>query len=161
MPRCQCRNPMGPSPNARMSRSVPRGSPRTKIRGESSSNARKLRSAGFTPQKIRAKLSSNVCLLKLRGAGLTPHFHAELPTNGYSQWMPSMESFREHEEFRLFPISFVVPFLRPLPPRSSPTIRGRWYRSAASAWVQPRNPFPSFWTWLFASTSHSWVMACW
>ena len=25
-------------------------------------------------------------------------------------------------------------------------LRGRWYRSAASAAVQPRTPFPSFWT---------------
>ena len=31
--------------------------PAQKIRAESSSNARKLRSAGFTPQKIRAELS--------------------------------------------------------------------------------------------------------
>ena len=40
--------------------------------------ARKLRSGGFTPHKIRAELSSNGSQLKLRTAGLTPHFHAEL-----------------------------------------------------------------------------------
>ena len=41
--------------------------------------ARKLRSAGFTPHKIRAELSSNVSSPKLRGAGLTPHkIRAEL-----------------------------------------------------------------------------------
>ena len=40
--------------------------------------ARKLRSSGFTPHKIRAELSSNGSQLALRTAGLTPHFHAEL-----------------------------------------------------------------------------------
>ena len=41
--------------------------------------ARKLRSGGFTPHKIRAELPSNhqMAQLKLRTAGLTPHFHAE------------------------------------------------------------------------------------
>ena len=44
--------------------------------------ARKLRSAGFTPQKLRAELSSNLSALKLRGAGLTPqNLHAGLPSN--------------------------------------------------------------------------------
>ena len=37
-----------------------------------------------------------------------------------------------------------VPLLRPLPHRSAYTSRGGWYRSAASAGVQPRTPFPSF-----------------
>ena len=63
--------------------------------------ARKLRSAGLTPQNFRAELSSNGYFLKLRGAGLTRHFHAELPSNGHAQWKPSMESFRKHEEIRL------------------------------------------------------------
>ena len=52
-----------------------RGSPGTKIselRGHQM--ARKLRSGGFTPHKIRAELSSNCSQLKLRTAGLTPHF---------------------------------------------------------------------------------------
>ena len=35
--------------------------------------ARKLRSGGFTPHKIRAELSSNGSQLKFRTAGLTPH----------------------------------------------------------------------------------------
>ena len=44
--------------------------------------ARKLGSAGFTPQKLRAELSSNLSALKLRGAGLTPqNLHAGLPSN--------------------------------------------------------------------------------
>ena len=46
------------------------GSPRTKIRAERSSNARKLRSAEFTPsKKIRAELSSNGS--EVRRAGVT------------------------------------------------------------------------------------------
>ena len=43
--------------------------------------ARTLRSAGFTPQELRAELSSNGFSMRLRGARLTPHFHAELPSN--------------------------------------------------------------------------------
>ena len=50
-----------------------------KVRGESSPNARKLRSAGFTPQKNRAELSSGFSL-ELRTAGFTPHIHAGLPS---------------------------------------------------------------------------------
>ena len=58
--------------------------------------ARKLRSARFTPQKLRAELSSNGCSMRLRGAGLTPHFHAELPSD------LSMEL----EECRTFQVSW-------------------------------------------------------
>ena len=70
--------------------------------------ARKLRSAGFTPQKIRGELSSNGCPLELRTAGFTPYFHAELPSNCYAQRRPSTESFRKLEGLRL--------------PRSSPLL---------------------------------------
>ena len=52
--------------------------PRTKSELRAHQMARKLRSAGFTPHKIRAELSSNGSQLELRTAGLTPHFHAEL-----------------------------------------------------------------------------------
>ena len=69
---------------------------------------------------------------KLRGAGFTPHFHAEFSSNGYVQWKRSMESFTWCSYFVF------------LPRRSIRTIRGRWYKSVASAGVQPRTPFPSF-----------------
>ena len=62
----------------------------------------------------------------------------------HNEWRPSMESFREHEEIILLPISSVVPLPRPLPRRSTSAIR--WYRSVASVGVQPRTLFPSFWT---------------
>ena len=51
-----------------------RGSPRTKIRAESSSNGSDLRSASFTPQKIRAELSSNGSSRVSFGQKL-PEFH--------------------------------------------------------------------------------------
>ena len=44
--------------------------------------ARRLRSAGFTPHRIRAELSTNGSQVELRTAGSTPHFHADLLCDG-------------------------------------------------------------------------------
>ena len=85
------------------------------------------------------------------------NLHAELPSNGYAQRRPSLMSFREHVELRLFPISCVVPLLRPhvYVTRTMVQVR-RVCRGPASHPV----PFVPF-KWVYASTPHSLVTACW
>ena len=79
--------------------------------------ARKLRSAGFTPQKIRAELSSNVHTLKLR-CQVDP---AQNPRRALMRWgaeqrRPSTESSSDYEAAPLLG----CPFFLHYPPGSAP-----------------------------------------